>query len=59
MIIKHGDTLNGEFATYNLGSDWQSAPTITSLGDTDDDGLPDLIVYGQNALAGQLVITAL
>jgi hypothetical protein len=47
LVIRHGDTLNGEYATLNLGSDWQNAPTITSLGDTDDDGSPNLLVYGQ------------
>jgi hypothetical protein len=59
LVIRHGDTLNGEYATHNLGSDWQSAPAITSLGDTDDDGLPDLLVYGQNATGEQLVMTSL
>jgi hypothetical protein len=59
LLIRDGDTLNGEFATLNLGSDWQDAPTITSLGDTDDDGSPNLLVYGQNASGEQLVITSL
>jgi hypothetical protein len=27
------------------------------LGDTDDDGSPDLLIYGQNAGGEQLVIT--
>jgi hypothetical protein len=57
LVIRHGDAANGEYATYNLGSDWQSAPAITSLGDTDDDGLPDLLIYGQNASGEELVIT--
>jgi hypothetical protein len=57
LVIRHGDAANGEYATYNLGSDWQNAPTITSLGDTDDDGLPDLLIYGQNASGEALVIT--
>jgi hypothetical protein len=59
LVIRHGDTLNGEFATLNLGSDWQRAPSITSLGDTDDDGSPNLLVYGQNASGEQLVMTSL
>jgi hypothetical protein len=59
LVIRHGDTLNGEFATLNLGSDWDEAPSITSLGDTDDDGSPNLLVYGQNASGEQLVMTSL
>jgi hypothetical protein len=59
LVIRHGNAANGEFATLNLGSDWQNAPAITSVGDTDDDGLPDLLVYGQNASGEQLVITSL
>jgi hypothetical protein len=54
LVIRHGDAANGEYATYNLGSDWQNTPAITSLGDTDDDGLPDLLVYGQNASGNEL-----
>ena len=49
LVIQHGNTADGEYASYNLGSDWQSAPSITSLGDTDEDGLPDLLIYGQKA----------
>jgi hypothetical protein len=49
LIIREGDTVNGELRTHNLGSDWADAPSITSLGDIDDDGLPDLLIYGQNA----------
>ena len=59
LVIRHGDTLNGEYASYNLGNDWDSAPSITSLGDTDDDDLPDLLIYGQNASGEQLVITSM
>ena len=59
LVIQHGDTANGEYARHNLGSDWQSAPDITSLGDTDDDGLPDLLIYGQDASGEQLVITSM
>ncbi|MFT4942282.1 MAG: hypothetical protein ACI88A_005358, partial [Paraglaciecola sp.] len=32
LVIRHGNTADGEYASYNLGSDWQNAPTITSLG---------------------------
>lgn len=56
LIIRHGDTANGEYSTHNLGSDWQSAPSVTSLGDTDDDGSPDLMAYGQNSSGDQLVM---
>ena len=49
LVIQHGDTLNGEFARHNLGRNWQKAPAITSLGDTDNDGLPDLFLYGHSA----------
>jgi TPR repeat protein len=59
LVIQHGNTADGEYKRYNLGSDWQDAPDITSLGDTDDDGLPDLLVYGQNATGEQLVMTSL
>jgi hypothetical protein len=59
LVIRHGDTVNGEFATLNLGSDWDEAPSITSLGDIDVDGLPDLLIYGQDATGEQLVITSL
>jgi parallel beta-helix repeat protein len=59
LVIRHGDTINGEFVTYNLGSDWQNAPDITSLGDADVDGLPDLLIHGQNAIGEQLIITSL
>lgn len=57
LIIRQGDTNLGELRTDNLGSDWQSAPSISSLGDVDEDGLPDLLIYGQD-LNGQLRIEA-
>ena len=59
LVIRHGDTLNGEYASYNLGNDWDSAPSITSLGDTDDDDLPDLLIYGQQGTGRTLSIMAL
>jgi hypothetical protein len=59
LVIRHGDTLNGEYASYNLGNDWDSAPSITSLGDTDDDDLPDLLIYGQQGTGQTLSIMAL
>lgn len=57
LVVQHGDSANGNYATHNLGSEWQSAPSIISLGDTDDDGSPDLLIYGQDTISGLLVIT--
>lgn len=58
LVIRHGETLNGEYARHNLGADWQSSPSITSLGDTDDDGIPNMLIYGQDASGEQLVLTS-
>jgi hypothetical protein len=35
-------------ATMNLGSDWDSAPTVYQIGDTDGDGVPNVVVFGIN-----------
>jgi hypothetical protein len=59
LVIRHSNTLNGEYTTLNLGSDWGEAPTITSLGDADDDGLPDLLVYEQQGIRQTLSVRAL
>ena len=32
--------------TINLGSDWDSAPTVYQVGDTDGDGVPNVVVFG-------------
>jgi hypothetical protein len=48
LVIRHGDVTQGEYRTDNLGNDWSSAPSITSLGDTDNDGIDNLLIYGQN-----------
>jgi hypothetical protein len=56
LVIRQGDITKGEFRTDNLGSDWQSPPTITTLGDTNDDGSPNLLIYGQNVSGDQLLI---
>ena len=32
--------------TINLGSDWDSAPTIYQIGDTDGDGVPNVVAFG-------------
>ena len=38
---------NGESITImNLGSDWDSAPTVYQIGDTDGDGVPNVVVFG-------------
>ena len=34
--------------TINLGSDWDSAPTVYQVGDTDGDGVPNVVVFGSN-----------
>jgi cytochrome c5 len=49
LVIRHGNAGDGEYASYNLGSDWQNTPSITSLGDTNEDDLPNLLIYGQKA----------
>jgi beta-glucanase (GH16 family) len=63
LVIRDGDTHpdsgKGELSSYNLGSDWSSTPSIISLGDADDDGLPDLLIYGQNASEDRLKINQL
>jgi hypothetical protein len=33
-------------ATMDLGSDWDSAPTVYQVGDTDGDGMPNVVVFG-------------
>ena len=35
--------------TINLGSDWDSAPTVYQVGDTDGDGVPNVVVFGGKA----------
>jgi hypothetical protein len=56
LVIHDGDTSQGELRVDNLGSDWKSAPSITSLGDTNDDGILDLLIFGQRNSDGQLNI---
>ena len=37
---------NGETITImNLGSDWDTPPTVYQIGDTDGDGLPNVVVF--------------
>lgn len=52
LIIRQGDAANGELTRHNLGSDWASNPNISSLGDTDDDDIPNLLIYGQDGSQG-------
>lgn len=59
LVIRHGDTADGEYARHNLGSNWQNTPSIISLGDTDGDGQSNLLVHGQNANGEQLVMMSL
>lgn len=33
--------------TENLGSDWAHTPSIVKVGDTDDDGTPNLVIAGK------------
>jgi hypothetical protein len=57
LVIRNGDITQGEFTTDNLGGDWSSAPSIISLGDTDNDGIDNLLIYGQN-VNEQLIMQA-
>ncbi|MFQ3189770.1 MAG: hypothetical protein ACI936_000896 [Paraglaciecola sp.] len=57
LVIRHGDISQGEFRVDNLGSDWSAPPLVISLGDTDNDGVDNLLIYGQN-LSEQLIMQA-
>jgi hypothetical protein len=59
LVIREGDTVNGEYGRRNLGNDWSTTPKVTSLGDTDGDGVPDLLIYGQNSTTQQMKLKAL
>lgn len=48
LVIRHGDTSLGALRTDNLGANWAQKPSITSLGDTDNDELMNLLIYGQD-----------
>jgi hypothetical protein len=56
LVVRDGDTSQGELRVDNLGNDWQNAPSIMSLGDTNDDGMPNLLIFGQRGSDGQLSI---
>jgi hypothetical protein len=57
LIIRDGNTTNGELRVDNLGSDWSQAPTISSIGDINDDGSPKLLISGQNAEGRLSIVT--
>lgn len=56
LNIRDGNIANGQLKVDNLGSDWLQAPSITSLGDTDGDGVPNLLISGQKSSSNSLVI---
>jgi hypothetical protein len=47
-VIRHGDISQGEFMIDNLCSDWLAPPLINILGDTDNDGIDNLLIYHPN-----------
>lgn len=57
LIIRDGNTANGELRVDNLGSDWSQAPTISNIGDINDDGSPKLLISGQNAEGRLSIVT--
>lgn len=42
-------------ATINLGRNWDSTPTVYQLGDTDGDGVPNILAFGSKE--GQAAFT--
>lgn len=56
LHIRDGDFSHEVLRIENLGSDWSEAPSITNLGDTDNDGLPNLLFHGKNADDKRLLI---
>jgi len=41
------NTINRDtLATINLGSNWDSTTAVYQLGDTDGDGVPNVLVFG-------------
>jgi internalin A len=49
LVVQEGDTVYGEYTRYTLGSDWSEAPSFISIGDTDEDGFPNILTYGQSS----------
>lgn len=56
LIIRDGDINLGEVRVDDLGSDWSQPPAISSLGDSDEDGSPKLLFYGQKSTNTELSI---
>jgi hypothetical protein len=56
LNIRDGNIANGQLKAENLGSDWLQSPSITSLADTDGDGVPNLLISGQKSSSNSLVI---
>lgn len=59
LIIQEGNTDNGEYNQYKLGDDWLEAPSIVPIGDTDADGLPNIISFGQTQTSADLLFMPL
>jgi hypothetical protein len=57
LVIWNGVATEGELMRHNLGIKWFEAPSVTSLGDTNNDGQPNLLIYGENT-NDQLVMLA-
>lgn len=56
LVICDGNYSQIALSVENLGTGWSEEPTITNLGDTDNDGLPNLLVHGKNADDKRLLI---
>jgi hypothetical protein len=56
LHIRDGDFSQGALKVENLGTDWSDTPSITNIGDTDEDGLPNLLIHGQNIDDKRLII---
>lgn len=45
LVIVNAANRNN-ISTINLGSDWDNTPTVYQIGDTDSDGVPNIVVFG-------------
>lgn len=59
LVVQEGDTEYGEYRRYTLGSDWSEAPSFISTGDTNGDGFPNILTYGQNATTADIAFVPL
>jgi vibriolysin len=50
LVIKHGDTSEGELRRQSLGADWLNKPVLVGVSDLDNDDLSDFVLYGHNAI---------